>query len=252
MASRTSILHTQHVGHRGARVNGVWIQHLRPHATGATAFGGPTLKPLVRIHAAVSTGWIALLVFQTFLVAARRTPLHRRLGVVGGALASGAIVFGWLVAVRATDPIVNPRAFEFFILPSSELLVFTVLIGCALLWRQTPSTHKRLMLLGTLALIPAATTRPVPPGSLLFLIGMVGVPEAVFILALVAHDFAPRVACTGNDVGRRLGLGHCCHTGLDLHYWPVACLCRGGHSVRARPSGMRWLSPRSWHGPSVL
>lgn len=155
---------------------------------GATAFGGPTLKPLVRIHAAVTTGWIALLVFQTFLVATRRTPLHRRLGVAGGALASGVIVFGWLVAVRATNPAVNPRAFEFFVLPSSELLVFTVLIACALLWRQTPSTHKRLMLLGTLALIPAATTRPVPPGSLLFLIGMVGVPEAVFILALVAHD----------------------------------------------------------------
>lgn len=44
------------------------------------------------------------------------------------------------------------------------------------------------MLLGTLALIPAATTRPVPPGSIFFLIGMVGIPEAVFILALVAHD----------------------------------------------------------------
>jgi hypothetical protein len=155
---------------------------------GATAFGGPTLKPLVRIHAAVSTGWIALLVFQTFLVAARRTHLHRRLGLLGGALASGVIVFGWLVAVKATDPAVNPRAFEFFILPSSELLVFTLLIASALFWRQTPSTHKRLMLLGTLALIPAATTRPVPPGSLLFLIGMVGIPEAVFILALVAHD----------------------------------------------------------------
>ena len=155
---------------------------------GATAFGGPTLKPLVRIHAAVSTGWIALLVFQTVLVATRRTHLHRRLGLLGAALASGVIVFGWLVAVRAADPTVNPRAFEFFILPSSELLVFTLLIASALFWRQTPSTHKRLMLLGTLALIPAATTRPAPPGSLLFLIGMVGVPEAVFILALVAHD----------------------------------------------------------------
>jgi hypothetical protein len=33
---------------------------------GATAFGGPTLKPLVRIHAAVTTAWIALLVFQSF------------------------------------------------------------------------------------------------------------------------------------------------------------------------------------------
>ena len=154
---------------------------------GATAFGGPTLKPLVRIHAAVSAGWIALLVAQAYLVATRRISLHRRLGVLGGVLATGVIVFGWLVAVRSTDPALNPQAFEFFVLPASELLVFTILTACALYWRSTPPTHKRLMLLGTLALIPAATTRPVPPG-IFFLLGMVGVPEAVFILALVAHD----------------------------------------------------------------
>ena len=155
---------------------------------GATAFGGPTLKPLVRLHAGVSAGWIALLVAQAYLVATRRTARHRRLGVLGGALAAGVIVFGWLVAVRSTDPGLNPRAFEFFILPSSELLVFTILTACALYWRNAPSTHKRLMLLATLALIPAATTRPTPPESILFLLGMIGVPEAVFILALVAHD----------------------------------------------------------------
>lgn len=155
---------------------------------GATAFGGPTLKPLVRIHAAVSAGWVALLLAQTYLIATRRTSRHRRLGVLGGVLAIGVIVFGWLVAVRSTDPALNPRAFEFFILPASELLVFAILTACALYWRTTPSTHKRLMLLGTLALIPAATTRPVPPGSLLFLLGLVGVPELIFILALVVHD----------------------------------------------------------------
>ena len=155
---------------------------------GATAFGGPTLKPLVRIHAAMSAGWIGLLITQTYLVAARRTTQHRRLGVLGGLLATGVIVFGWLVAVRSTDPSLNPRAFEFFILPSSELLVFAVLTACALYWRNTPPTHKRLMLLGTLALIPAATTRPVPPGGMLFLLGMIGIPEALFILALLVHD----------------------------------------------------------------
>jgi hypothetical protein len=155
---------------------------------GATAFGGPTLKPLVRMHAAVSAGWIALLVAQAYLVATRRTARHRRLGVLGGVLAIGVIVFGWLVAVRSTDPTVDPRAFEFFILPSSELLVFMILTACALYWRHVPSTHKRLMLLGTLALLPAATTRPAPPGSVFFLVGLIGIPEALFVLALVAHD----------------------------------------------------------------
>ena len=157
---------------------------------GSTAFGGPTLKPLVRMHAAVSTAWIVLLLTQTYLVAKRRTYHHRRLGILGGVLATGVIVFGWLVAVRAADLTVNPQALEFFILPASEVLVFTILTACALYWRNIPATHKRLMLLGTLALIPAATTRPVPPGEFLFMLGMVGVPEAVFILALVAHDMS--------------------------------------------------------------
>jgi len=44
------------------------------------------------------------------------------------------------------------------------------------------------MLLGTLALIPAATTRPPLPGTLLFSLGMFGVPEAMFIAALMSYD----------------------------------------------------------------
>jgi len=107
---------------------------------------------------------------------------------LGGVLAAGVIVFGWLVAVRSTDPNLNPQAFEFFLLPASELLVFTVVTACGFYWRNTPSTHKRLMLLGTLALIPAATTRPVPPGGGLFFLGLIGIPEALFIVALMTHD----------------------------------------------------------------
>ena len=206
---------------------------------GATAFGGPTLKPVVRLHAAISTGWIALLVFQTFLVATRRTPLHRRLGLLGGALASGVIVFGWIVAVRSTNPAANPQAFEFFILPSSELLVFSVLIACALLWRNIPSTHKRLMLLGTLALIPAATTRPVPPGSTLFLLGMVGIPEAVFILALVAHDLRAIRRVHPATIWGKVWFSRRCFTHLDLHNRCVARVCRGSHPVRGWRSGRR-------------
>src|SRR6187399_1251670 len=90
---------------------------------GATAFGGPTLKPLVRAHAAVSTAWISLLVFQAFLVSTRRTPLHRRLGAVGGALAIGLVVLGWLVSSHDQG---FPQYLSFFVLPFSELLMFSV------------------------------------------------------------------------------------------------------------------------------
>ena len=38
-------------------------------------------------------------------------------------------------------------------------MVFPALIGAALKWRATPQTHKRLMLIGTLELVPAGFGR---------------------------------------------------------------------------------------------
>ena len=74
-----------------------WSTYVRTRP-GSTAFGGPTLLPIVRLHAAVSAAWMLLLIVQTSLVASRRTALHRRLGVVGGALACALVVLGWIVA----------------------------------------------------------------------------------------------------------------------------------------------------------
>jgi hypothetical protein len=48
-----------------------------------SVFDGPAVPtPLVHLHGAVFTAWILVFVAQTSLVAARRTDLHRRLGVV--------------------------------------------------------------------------------------------------------------------------------------------------------------------------
>jgi hypothetical protein len=174
-----------------------WSTYVRTRP-GSTAFGGPTLLPLVRLHAAVSAAWLALLILQTSLIAARRTDVHRRLGLIGGVLAVALVVFGWIVAfdLRPMPPtgdaslgvVPAPGTLEFLILPAEELLVFSTLIGIAFYARHSPGAHKRLMMLGTLALIPAATTRPPSPGSTLMALGMFGLPEAIFIATLVRHD----------------------------------------------------------------
>jgi len=172
-----------------------WSTYVRTRP-GSTAFGGPTLLPLVRMHAAVSAGWMMLLLTQTSLIASRRVTLHRRLGVIGGVLAVGVVVLGWVVAfdlrpaltAGASSLVPDPGTLKFLILPAEELVVFAALVGWALVARRRPGVHKRLMLLGTLALIPAATTRPPLPGSLLFSMGMFGVPEAMFVAAFALHD----------------------------------------------------------------
>ena len=44
------------------------------------------------------------------------------------------------------------------------------------------------MLLGTIALIPAATTRPFLPGSLPNMLMMFGLAEMVFVVVVCVHD----------------------------------------------------------------
>ena len=50
-------------------------------------FGSPPLMPLLHLHGLVFTSWIVLLLTQTTLVAANRTDIHRRLGIIGAVIA---------------------------------------------------------------------------------------------------------------------------------------------------------------------
>ena len=161
---------------------------------GDPRFGGATLPTAVRLHAAAAMAWTVLLIVQTRLIAASRIRLHRRLGVAGGVTAATVVGLAWVVAVSAVGRFADAgepaatMALRFFILPCQELAVFTTLVGSAVWLRDRGDYHKRLMLLGTIALIPAATTRPFVPGSLPNTLMMFGVPELVFVLALCVHD----------------------------------------------------------------
>src|ERR1044071_9246719 len=55
---------------------------LRPY------FEPQPLLPLLHLHGVVFTAWVVLFITQTALVAARRTDIHRRLGVAGAALSA--------------------------------------------------------------------------------------------------------------------------------------------------------------------
>jgi len=43
----------------------------------------PALPPLIHLHGALFTAWVLLFLAQTSLVAAKRTDLHKRLGIGG-------------------------------------------------------------------------------------------------------------------------------------------------------------------------
>jgi hypothetical protein len=151
------------------------------------AFGSPALSPLFHVHGALFTSWMVLLVVQTSLVAARRTPLHRRLGVAGGVLAAAMTIVAIPVsragALRTPG---DPMALAFLAVPLATVVVFPALVGLALWWRRFPETHKRLMMLATVELIPAGFGRM----PILFNagpLGFLGIPD-LFIVAMAIYD----------------------------------------------------------------
>ncbi len=64
----------------------------------AGLFRAPLPNLLVHIHGAVFTSWIVLLTTQTSLVASGRVDLHRRLGLLGFAIACLMVILGVMVA----------------------------------------------------------------------------------------------------------------------------------------------------------
>lgn len=125
-------------------------------------YGTPVLAPLYHLHGFLFSLWMVLLVGQPALVAARWVTLHRRLGTVGGVLAALMIPTALAVAIDlgrrgAAPPGVPPLSF--LAVPLATVIVFPALIGAALAWRRQPETHKRLMLIGTLELVPAGVAR---------------------------------------------------------------------------------------------
>jgi hypothetical protein len=130
--------------------------YLRPH------FQTTPLAPLLRLHGLVFTAWILLLLTQTTLVAARRTDLHRRLGLAGAALAVLMVAIGLTTAIvsgRRDVAAGSDEAFSFLTTPFADMLVFLVLVAAGIRYRRWAEIHKRLMLLATISILDAAVAR---------------------------------------------------------------------------------------------
>jgi len=73
------------------------------------------------------------------------------------------LIVGSMAAIdaarRGFTPPGGPPPLTFLIIPLGDLFVFSVLVGAALSLRRQPQSHKRLMLLATLALLTPAIAR---------------------------------------------------------------------------------------------
>lgn len=156
-------------------------------------FSGPPLDPLVHVHGAFFTAWMLMFFTQTTLIAARRTDVHRRLGLAGVVLAIIVVILGIATAVSSirlgrTPPGIDPRSF--LVLPFGDILSFAVLTAAGISYRKQPEAHKRLMLLATIAMLDAAIARL--PG--LFTLGPIAffAVQDLFVLAGPVYDYVSR------------------------------------------------------------
>jgi len=163
--------------------------YLRPY------FHSERLIPLLILHGIVFSSWIFLFVTQTTLVATRRTRIHMKLGVAGGVIAASMIIIGSLTAIvraRGPSPIPGVNPLSFLTIPLGDMLVFGILVGAAFYFRRQLDTHKRLMLLASIALLPAAIARwPIgfiESGGPLAFYGLAD----LFIVPCLIYDFATR------------------------------------------------------------
>lgn len=151
-------------------------------------FGTPPLTLLVHAHGLVMTTWFLLFVAQTQLVAAGRTDLHRRLGVLAAFVALAVLLVGTATAVTAARlghaPSGAPPPLQFLAIPLGDMLVFLLLVSFGLAFRRRRSDiHKRLMLLSTVGLLTAAIARI--PWQPWLAAGIVAYFSATIVLVLV-------------------------------------------------------------------
>ena len=153
----------------------------------------PSLSPLIHVHGALFTGWVVLLVVQARLAATKRLGLHRRLGALGVSLALAMVVVGVLTAIRSVARGIGPFGMDprrFLLVPLTAILLFGGFFFVAIWKRRDPQSHKRLILLGTIALLPPALARWIlllglgPP----FILGF----SILFVVPLVVWDLKSR------------------------------------------------------------
>ena len=115
---------------------------------------------LVHVHGAVFITWIFLLVTQAWLIPSHKVKWHMKLGALSLILLPSMVILGILTLfdfIRRAQPDSGP---ELFLVGDLEILsLFVVLTSWGLLARRDAASHKRLMILGTIAITGPAIDR---------------------------------------------------------------------------------------------
>lgn len=140
----------------------------------------------------IFSAWFLLLPVQCGLIASQRVVLHRRLGIAGASIAVLMVISGiWGALIAAGRPggfiAVSAPPLMFLVEPFFDIVTFASLVSLALIWRRDAASHKRLMLLGSLAMVDAAAARWPFVSAVHPIWGPVAM-VAILVLALAVYD----------------------------------------------------------------
>ena len=139
---------------------GFWPTYFRPLLNGTVE-----KAPVIHFHATVYSGWLVLFIAQVVFASTGHLALHRKLGKVGIGYGVVIVIVGVFTAlsVYASNVQAARLAGEQLplapIAPLSDMVVFSIFFGAAVLYRSKPEIHKRLMIVATTTLLIAAVGR---------------------------------------------------------------------------------------------
>jgi hypothetical protein len=157
----------------------------------ATLFTGGSGAPVIIYgHAAVFTGWLALLLGQTWLVHRRKVGVHQRVGRLGVMYGIGLLLFGTVIAfvvpaMNVTNGTMTlDEAAGFLVLPIGDMLLFGGFFAAGIIRRRDREAHRRLMILAAVALIFPGAARFAFSAGPLAILGVWLLP----LFAAMLHD----------------------------------------------------------------
>lgn len=157
------------------------------HSYAARMAARVPLGPAAMLHATLFSTWLVLYQLQTVLVVTRRVWLHRWLGTGAALLAAAMIATGLPLAIDLARRHVLPGDALFqMMLMLGDLVCFAAFAAVGIASRRRGETHKRLMTLATMSLLPPGVSRwPIAVGNPAPVVSLVLV---LFVAALPIHD----------------------------------------------------------------
>lgn len=145
------------------------------------------------LHGTLMTNWLALTVIQPLLIASDNRALHRSLGMAGAVIAAlllPVVPIATIHSMRAGGVPAFPTIHVFLAINIIGILAFAAAVGLAITWRKRAETHKRLITLSLVVLVPPAIGRTPGLQNLMPLSGFL-LADAI-ILAGCLYDWRTR------------------------------------------------------------